>query len=401
MRKNKLLSRWKKDKYILLQFFAVLIFFIFLSFYSYGENTSKTVATENQRLKNIENQIETVKKEINGLEQKEHGYLASLHTIEKLLSDTQKELLEIEADLIFTENNLNELKEDCNVLQEDLNKKIISLENRLRDIYMHQRTSYLVVLLESKDFCDFLSRYKYIKDILSIDVEIINDIKEKSSSLDEKKNVLEERKEVLRLLKEEVEKEKENIAYSINAKKSIIHKIDHQKDAYIKSLEELEQSSEQIKEIIEKLHQEKLQSKKEENREIPTLKAKKGILALPLQGKIISSFGKQENSEFNTYTFNSGIDISAPMGEVIHAAGAGEVIYTGCIKGYGNIIIINHGGRMSTLYAHLFKIIISSGEQVKTGQIIGQVGDSGGASSPRLHFEVRSEGKPTDPMNWL
>ena len=138
-------------------------------------------------------------------------------------------------------------------------------------------------------------------------------------------------------------------------------------------------------------------------KEIPgiTLKPKKGILTLPVQGKLISGYGRQKNDEFNTYTFNSGIDVSAPLGQVVRAAGTGEVIYTGNIKGYGQIIIIDHGGRVTTLYAHLSKILIDIGDKVKKEQVIGQVGDSGGVSSTRLHFEVRVEGKPTDPMNWL
>ena len=402
MNKKRLFSKNRQGNCIHFIFILIMVSVVFQSFYFYSESSSgQQITSENQRLEKIENQIEIVKREINNLEEKEDGYLASLHKIEILLKDTQAELLEIEEDLLFTENKLKELEKEYLLLQKDLKEKISYLENRLRDVYMHQRTTYLAVLINSESFSDFLNRYKYIKDILSIDVRIINDIQEKSHSLEEKKNRLEERKEILRLLEEEVKKEKESIAYSIKAKKSIIHKIDSQKEAYLKSLEELKQSSEEIINIIEKLHQEELQSRQKDDREIPILKAKKGILALPLQGKIIASFGKQENAGFNTYTFNSGIDISAPMGEVIRSAGAGEVIYTGWIKGYGQIIIINHGGRMSTLYAHLFKTIIKCGEKVKKGQIIGQVGDSGGVSSPRLHFEVRTEGKPTNPMNWL
>jgi len=169
-------------------------------------------------------------------------------------------------------------------------------------------------------------------------------------------------------------------------------------------LKELEQSSQEIKHIIERIYkQQKEDSRKTSQKEVPTvtLKPKKGILALPVQGKLISGYGRQKNIEFNTYTFNSGIDISAPLGQVVHAAGSGEIIYTGNIKGYGQIIIIDHGGRITTLYAHLSKILIDIGDKVKKGQSIGQVGDSGGVSSTRLHFEVRVEGKPTDPMNWL
>ena len=400
MTKRQSILNNKKKININLTFYIILT--VLIIFYSYGEcNTvNQKIESENKRLEQIVNQIETVKNEINNLEKKENGYLESLHKIETLLVETQAELKKIEKDLQITENDLKSTEEEYICLEADLKKKVSYLENRLREIYKHHRINYLVVLFESKNISDFLNRYKFISNILSFDAKIINDIREKSQNLEEKKTSLENRKEVLRLLKKEVDKEKENVAYSIEAKKSIIHKIDSQKEAYLKSLKELEQSSGEIKNIIEKMYQEEVKSEKVD-KIVPTLKAKKGILALPLQGKIISNFGRQKNTEFNTFTFNSGIDISTPMGEVIRAAGAGEVIYTGWIKGYGQIIIINHGGRISTLYAHLAKTIVKNGEKVKKGQIIGQVGDTGGVSSPRLHFEVRSEGKPTDPMNWL
>ena len=402
----------KNKTKIKINLILILILIVLISFYSHGEasTVNQKIESENQRLKKISSKIETVKREIDNLEEKENGYLASLHKIEQLLADTRKELQEIEKDLKFTENDLKNTEEEYVDLKADLKKRMLYLESRLREIYKHNRTDYLAILFNSKNFSDFLNRYKFIKDILSIDAKIINDIREKSQHLKEKEISLENRKEVLCLLKKEVEKEKENIAYTIKAKESIINKIDSQKEVHLKSLEELKHSSEEIKNIIVKMHQEELESRnkdKDKNKNedkdkiIDTLKAKKGILALPIQGKIISNFGRQKNTDFNTYTFNSGIDISAPMGEVIRAAGAGEVIYTGCIKGYGQIIIINHGGRISTLYAHLFKTIIKNGDKVKKSQIIGQVGDSGGVSLPRLHFEVRSEGKPTDPMNWL
>jgi len=381
---------------------VILILIMFISSYSFGEdnNVNQKIESENKRLKQISDQIETVKNEIKNLAEKENGYLASLHKIETLLADTQVELKKIEKDLKLTENDIKVAEEEYINLQANLKERTSYLESRLREIYKHSRTNYLLILFNSKNISDFLNRYKFVNDILALDAKIINDIREKSQGLEEKKISLENKKEVLSLLQKEVEKEKENIAYSIEAKNSIIHKIGSQKNAHLKSLEELKQSSEEIKNIIERMHQEELKSDKKE-KVLPVLKAKKGILALPVKGKIILNFGKQQNTDFNTSTFNSGIDISAAMGEVVRAAGAGEVIYTGWIKGYGQIIIINHGGRMSTLYAHLFKTIIKDGDNVKKGQIIGQVGDSGGVSSPRLHFEVRLEGKPTDPMNWL
>ncbi len=384
-----------------------LTFILFVVFFSYSDssgNYSKKIDEENQRLKKIEQQIKSVKDEINNLQKKESGYLETLHKIEKLLQDTEKELQTIEKDLEFAQKEIKQGEDELILEKHLLKEKTKLLESRLRQIYKHRLTGYLEILFNSESFSDFLTRFRYVKNILSLDAKVVNDIRRQIKKTEDSKINLENREEILSLLKEEVEKEKENIEFSIKAKKSIINKIDSQKEVHLKSLKELEQSSQEIKNIIERIYkQQEEDSKKPSLKEVPTitLKPKKGILALPIQGKLISGYGRQKNIEFNTYTFNSGIDISAPLGQVVRSAGSGEVIYTGNIKGYGQIIIIDHGGRITTLYAHLSKILVDIGDKVKKEQTIGQVGDSGGVSSTRLHFEVRVEGKPTDPMNWL
>ena len=394
----------KKIFYILILILTSILFAIFFGYGDSGGDYTQKINDENQRLKKIEQQIKNTKDEINNLQKKERGYLETLHKIEKLLRDTEKELQAIKKDLELAQKEIKQGEDELILEKQILKEKTKLLESRLREVYKRGLTGYLEILFNSESFSDFLTRFRYIKNILSLDAEVINDIRQQMKKIENDKINLENREEILSLLKKEVEKEKENIEFSIKAKKSIINKINSQKEAYLKSLKELEQSSQEIKHIIERIYkQQKEDSRKTSQKEVPTvtLKPKKGILALPVQGKLISGYGRQKNIEFNTYTFNSGIDISAPLGQVVHAAGSGEIIYTGNIKGYGQIIIIDHGGRITTLYAHLSKILIDIGDKVKKGQSIGQVGDSGGVSSTRLHFEVRVEGKPTDPMNWL
>lgn len=351
--------------------------------------------------------MKSVKKELDNLQKEEKGYLEALNKIEKLLSETEKELNSIKKDIELVRKELKQLEDELTKSNELLKEKAKILEGRLREIYKHNQINYIAVLLSSKSFPDFITYYQYVKTILAQDKEIIDSMSLHIREIEEKKLSLENRQEILNLLQQEVEKEKENIQSSLQAKKAIINKINTQKDVYLKSLEELEQSSQEIKGIIETIYRKQEEEKREsvqsreETESGPVLTPQKGIFALPVQGKVISNFGRQLNNDFNTYTFNSGIDISAPLGEVVRAAGAGEVIYIGNIKGYGQIVILDHGGRTTTLYAHLSKILVQVGDQVKKSAIIGQVGESGGVPSTRLHFEVRVEGKPTDPMNWL
>ena len=399
----------RKSKKLYFKLMLVSIFILLTVFYSYGdsENYAQKIKDENEKLKKIEEQIKSVKNELSNLQKKEGDYLESLHKIEKLLMETEKELQRIEKDLELTTKEIKQIEQELISENKNLKNKATILESKLREMYKRSKTNYLVFILRSESFYDFFTRYRYLKNILEQDVANINDVQEQLKKIESKKLSRENREEILNILKKEVEKEKENIKASLEAKQSIIKKINSQKTAYVTSLEELEHSSLEIKNIIENVYkkQKEVSLQKETSQPVEnpgiTLKPQKGIFALPVQGKLISNYGRQKNADFNTYTFNSGIDISAPLGEVVFAAGGGDVIYTGLIKGYGQIIIIDHGGRTTTLYAHLSKVLVENGTKVKKGQIIGQVGDSGGVASSRLHFEVRVEGKPTDPMNWL
>ena len=127
----------------------------------------------------------------------------------------------------------------------------------------------------------------------------------------------------------------------------------------------------------------------------------RGRLPWPTDGRIVVPFGAQVHPRFGTRTFRNGVDIEAAEGTDVTAVYAGHVIYTGWFKGYGNLIILDHGSEYYTLYAHIAEIEVREGEDVRQGQRIGTVGDTASLAGPRLYFEVRYQGKPQDPAEWL
>ncbi len=129
--------------------------------------------------------------------------------------------------------------------------------------------------------------------------------------------------------------------------------------------------------------------------------ARKGLLKLPVKGKIKNSFGTYRNSKFDTLNFRSGIDISADRGEPVYAVFPGRVLYASWFKGYGNMLIIDHGGHYYTVYAHVEEIFKKKGEVVEDNEVIATVGDTGSLAGPGLYFEVRYHGKPLDPAKWI
>ena len=127
----------------------------------------------------------------------------------------------------------------------------------------------------------------------------------------------------------------------------------------------------------------------------------KGRLDKPVRGKIISRYGKTRTGDYKSFTFQSGIDIKVERGEPVRSVFKGEVMFAQWLKGYGNLVIINHGDNYYTLYAHVEEVFKKKGERVDTGEVIATAGDTGSIKGLFLHFEVRHHGKPVNPMTWL
>ncbi len=127
----------------------------------------------------------------------------------------------------------------------------------------------------------------------------------------------------------------------------------------------------------------------------------KGQLHIPVKGKIISKYGPSTEGNYKAFTFQKGIDIKVERGEPVKSVFKGNVMFAQWLKGYGNLLIINHGDNYYTLYAHVEEIFKQKGESVETGEVIATAGDTGSIKGMCLHFEVRHHGKPLNPMKWL
>ena len=167
------------------------MFTIFFSYSNSNGDYSQKINEEKQRLKKIEQRIKSIKDEINNLQKKESGYLETLHKIEKLLQDTGKELQTIERDLELAQKEIKQGEDELIFEKRTLKEKTKLLENRLRVIYKHHLTGYLEILFNSESFSDFLSRFRYIKNILSLDAEVINDIRQQMKKIEDNKMNLE------------------------------------------------------------------------------------------------------------------------------------------------------------------------------------------------------------------
>lgn len=309
---------------------------------------------------------------------------ARLTAIQKEQADTNRKIQETAAAILEAQNRLQQR-------QQILNK-------RVRSIYIHGQLSYLEVILGSKSFSDFANRLELLRRVIHSDYDLILEIQNQKTQIEAKKAQLEKDKAHLDVLAAEAQKEQDAIA----AKKAEQQRVLDQARANKSAAEQLERDlidrSKQVQSLIqERLRQRETASSGSDE----SYTQGSGVMSWPCNGVITSPYGYRVHPIFGTTIYHSGMDIGVDYGTPIHAADSGTVIYSGWISGYGNAVIIDHGGGVQTLYGHNQSLNVSEGESVSKGSVIAYAGSTGNSTGPHCHFEVRVNGEPADPMAYL
>ena len=329
-----------------------------------------------------------------------------LHAIQIELDTATAELKQIQAERIQLDQDITKTEEELKAAQDRLQSREKVFYKRVRDIYINGRLSYLDVVVGSKDFSDFANRMEMLKRILQSDMDLINTIKVEREEIASKKAKLEEdRAKVLEL--EKVAQEKQNL---INQKKAerqaVLERAMNDRDTAERAYNELMASSASITAMLQQRAAERAAAAAAAASQGgggggATWVQGTGQLAAPVVAPITSNFGWRIHPIYGTRRLHAGTDFGVDEGTPVHAADGGVVVEAGWISGYGYTVIIDHGNGMSTLYAHNSDVAVSPGQTVSKGQVVSYSGNTGGSTGPHLHFEVRINGEPTDPMGYL
>ena len=330
-----------------------------------------------------------------------------LHAIQIELDTATAELKQVQADRIRLDQDITKTEAELKAAQERLQSREKVFYKRVRDIYINGRLSYLDVVVGSKDFSDFANRMEMLKRILQADMELINTIKTEREEIASKKAKLEaDRAKVLEL--EKVAQEKQTI---INQKKAerqaVLERAMNDRDTADRAYNELMASSASITAMLQQRAAERAAAAATASQggggggATTTWVQGTGQLAAPVNAPITSDFGWRIHPIYGTSRLHAGTDFGVDEGTPVHAADGGVVVEAGWISGYGYTVIIDHGNGMSTLYAHNSDVAVSPGQTVSKGQVVSYSGNTGGSTGPHLHFEVRINGEPTDPMGYL
>lgn len=308
-----------------------------------------------------------------------------LENATKTLNTSKKQYKSAETQLSEAERNLNQTLSEYSATE-------FQSKNRIRQIFKKQRRGMFQLLLATTDINTFLDRIYYQNIITKNDKKKMSYLKEKSRRIALLRNQIEQQKTIIAYSIKNINAQQQYIQGAISKNESSIQRYRTNRAYYEKAERELARQSEALSRMINK------------NTQGTTVKVVSGFMK-PIAGPITSPFGYRTHPIFKKTIYHSGIDIGGINGGKIRASNSGKVLYSGWYGGYGKVVIIDHGiingKQISTLYAHMSSYIVSPGQSVLKGQVVGYEGSTGYSTGPHCHFEVRVNGRPQNPLNYI
>jgi septal ring factor EnvC (AmiA/AmiB activator) len=318
--------------------------------------------------------------------------LTLLDTLERLARDSAEREARLQRTLARVTRQSAEVKKDVAVVQTALGEQQKLLGPRLLTLYRAQKRDALGALLSSADFATLVKRQRALKTLVRADVEALDELGVLSESERAQTRRLERLEATAQRYVRALRTEQAVGQARLARFKDLLSTVNAEQGRMSRVIAELEASEKELATMVGELQPAGAAS---------GFRARKGHLPFPTKGLVEVGFGKVVNPRFNTVTVQKGIDLRAGEGAEVTAVAEGTVVYAGWLKGYGNLVIIDHGGTYHSLYAHLANAQVEVGTVVEEGVVIGQVGDTGSLKGAYLYFEIRKGGQAIDPQPWL
>ena len=368
---------------------VLILLVCFVTTYTYAEDenenqtTNTTPDLQTQRTE-LQNQLNEANGQLTDVQSNLSENLQQVEKLDSKIETAQQELIEQESKITELKDNINQIETDLNSVTEKYDKQVELFKQRMVAIYTSGETHYLDVLLKSKSLSDFISSYYVISELTTIDENLLTDLEKKKKSMDLSKQKLENEKKELATIVENQTRTTRTLQNTKKLRESFIAKLSDDEKNLQAKIDEINQQYEIVNQQILALSQQGIDTE-----------YIGGELAWPVPGytRITSKYAMRVHPITGQYKLHTGVDIGAPMGANFVAAGMNAA--------YGNMVIIDHGGGISTLYAHGSEILVEVGQTVKRGDAILKVGSTGYSTGPHAHFEVRINGATTDPLPYI
>lgn len=339
-----------------------------------------------------QNQINESNAEIGLINEQLSELMVEVETLGLKINEKQQEIMILEVQEMQLLSYIEKTEAELQVASEKYEKQKKLLEDRLVVMYESGKTTYLDVLLRSESLTKFLSNYFLIEEITQTDSELLNQMLIQKTSIEETQAELEAKKAELSAARESREKTAIALSNMNIIKNSYMNQLSAQEMAIHQEIEEYQN---RINEIEKEIMMLATQSIGEDY--------VGGVMAWPVPGYtyITSQFGMRVHPVTGIYKLHTGTDIRAPIGANFIAANDGVVVKAGWNNAYGNMVMIDHGGGVMSLYAHGSAICVELGQVVKRGEIVLKVGSTGYSTGPHAHFEVRINGQYVNPLDYI
>jgi murein DD-endopeptidase MepM/ murein hydrolase activator NlpD len=373
-----------------------------------------------QKIQQTKQQLETARGKLHQARFKVQTISQQLHETNNAITRVTGEIGDLSDAIAVTERRLAVRQRQLADIQASLKRHTDALNRRLVDIYEQGSTSYLDVLLNSTSFEDFVERLDFLRFIVRSDTDLIDrvnveqrryqrivaDLEQTQADLDAQRGDRERKRGQLG----DLAARRGELLYAATLQQNVIQQ-------HVQQLEDLTAAEEaQLQTLI--VERQREEAAAAQAARLAALAARRaaaiaagqpppneavgsGHFIWPAQGPVVSGFGMRWHPILGGYRMHTGIDIGASYGSPIVASDDGIVLYVGWYGGYGNTVILDHGSGLSTLYAHCSAILVAQGQNVARGQAIARVGATGYATGPHLHFEIRVNGVPVNPMSRL
>ena len=364
--------------------------------------------SEQKKLQQTQKRLKEEREKAAAARARETSLLAELEEIERRLAEKQTEVARLAARIRRTQSDIAALRGDIARLESQRTNEEEALARLLRVMYrVHAQGGALPLILSGDDPVTRATAVRHLASLAALDARLIREYRGTWERVADRKGREEARQQELATLHADAQREQAEVDREAAKRRTLLAKVGDERAYHERMVGELTEASRRLETFIRDL-----QAKQRRLARVPPPRAPgetpsvgfgelRGRLPWPASGRILTAFGAQVHPRFGTKTFRNGVDIEASEGTDVAAVYAGHVVFTGWFKGYGNLIILDHGHEYYTLYAHVAEILVKEGDDVRQAQRIGTVGNTGSLAGPRLYFEVRYQGKPQDPEQWL
>jgi murein hydrolase activator len=372
--------------------------------------------SEREQLETIQRQLQEKQRAAAQISGKERTLLGELRAIEARVKEAQHKLEEYRGQLADNEAELKRAEENIAAMRAEQSDKTAMLSTRLRALYKMGDLGYLGPLLSLSSHADTHQQLLYLHNLAAQDKALLTASEAHIQAILGEHDRLNQRKQAILEAQRQIEQHSAEVLAQQKQKTALLASIQNDKQQNQQFIEELQRSAARLDTMIQKFDSpapaaSKATTAPGERVNIPTdadkvvqaynevFRSNKGKLLWPVQGQILTKYGRIQIGD--TYTQYKGVDIRADIGTPFYAVFKGTVKFADRFDGYGNLIILDHGGNFFTLYAHASELLVKTGDVVETRQTIGKVGDTDSIKGPYLYFEIRANGKPEDPQTWL